>query len=307
MLKIPTEVNNPLLLHGDCVDLLRSIPSNIIDLVLTSPPYGTMRKSYEALLYAKFKNVAHELARVLKPGGFIVWVVGDQIETNNSRRLSCMPFKQAIYFNEDCKNLCLHDVMFWRKKNPLPRTSDRYKDDTEYMLIIRKGYKTNKFNPKQKETKRGGQMPTGTTRGNSKDDKLTQSWQVKKQKPYNYSTPLGRVWECAVGAGGTTNYQDGHAQHPAMFPEILASHHINTWTYPGAVVLDPFMGLGTTGVVAIANDRKFIGMDIQEEFVQRTKTRLRRQLATRNMGVESNIELHEELEGGYGFFPPHQR
>jgi hypothetical protein len=57
-------------------------------------------------------------------------------------------------------------------------------------------------------------------------------------------------------------------EHPAIFPDELAQRHIHTWTNPGDIVLDPMMGSGTTGRVARSMGRRFIGIDISEEYVR---------------------------------------
>ena len=306
MVKIPADANKPLVLHGDCAVLLRSVPRNSIDLVLTSPPYGTMRE-YNSLPFDKFKVVARELARVLKPGGIIVWVVDDQIV---DRRMTLEHCDQVIYFERQCGDLQVHDIMIWEKLNGLPRTTpDRYMSNIEFMLIIRKGRRINYFDPKSEPTKRGGQMPTGTTRS-APGNKLKPSWQVEQGKPYNFDKPLNKIWQYGVGAGGTTHYKQAHKDHTAMFPERLATDHINTWCPPGGVVLDPFMGGGTTGIMAISSGRKFIGFDIDEEYVRSANKRLQEQSRLITLGevnVQSNIESHQELEDNQPSFWPKQR
>lgn len=295
MIKVPLKVNSPLLLHGDCSELLESLPAESVAMVLTSPPYGSMRRAYNELSFSKFKKIALQLGRVLKNGGVVVWIVGDQINTNDQRRLSCVPFKQAIYFNEEC-GLALHDVMFWHKPNPQPRTSDRYTDDTEYMFVLRKGDQLRSFMPTLRKTRRGGQRATGTTRNNS-ENKLQPSWQVEQQRPYNEFTPLGRIWSCAVGMGGTTSFKEAFAKFPAMFPERLARRHILTWSRPDDLVLDPFMGSGTTGIAAIMNNRRFVGMDICKDYVQGARKRIiaqARALAYRELDVKGNVE-HQDI------------
>ena len=96
----------------------------------------------------------------------------------------------------------------------------------------------------------------------------------KKIVKINQEDPKRRnVWEYKVGGGNSTN--DSIAfQHPAIFPEALAKDHILSWSNEGDIVLDPFMGSGTTGKMAIVNNRKFIGIEIIEEYYNIAKKRI---------------------------------
>jgi len=62
--------------------------------------------------------------------------------------------------------------------------------------------------------------------------------------------------------------------HPAIMPEALANDHIISWSNEGDVVLDPFMGSGTTGKMALLNNRRFIGVELSPEYVEIAKKRI---------------------------------
>ena len=84
---------------GDCLNELKKFPSNSIDLVVTSPPYDDLRTYNDSTTWNHeiFKPIARQIYRVMKPGGTVVWVVGDKTENGNK---SLTSFKQCLYFRE---------------------------------------------------------------------------------------------------------------------------------------------------------------------------------------------------------------
>ena len=124
---------------GECSKLMGQIPSNSIDLIVTSPPYDNLR-SYNGYTF-EFENVANELYRVVKKGGVVVWVVGDSTKNGTE---SLTSFKQALYFKDLGFNV--HDTMIYQKANYIPLTHNRYEQSFEYMFVFSKG-KPNTLNP----------------------------------------------------------------------------------------------------------------------------------------------------------------
>ena len=118
--------------NEDCLEGMKKLQDEVIDLTVTSPPYDKLRK-YKGYSF-NFEEIANELYRVTKKGGVVVWVVNDSTvkgsETGNS-------FKQALYFKEIGFNL--HDTMIFAKNNPVPLTHNRYEQQFEYMFILSKG------------------------------------------------------------------------------------------------------------------------------------------------------------------------
>ena len=98
---------------------------------------------------------------------------------------------------------------------------------------------------------------------------------IRRMVAVNQDDPKRRnVWTYLVGGGNTTDDKKAY-QHPAMFPEQLAADHILSWSNPGDVVLDPFMGSGTTAKMAVLNGRHYIGFDISEEYCRIAEQRVR--------------------------------
>lgn len=247
------------LYKDDAEEALKSMEDNTVDLVVTSPPYDNLRR-YSGIgdtwNHNKFCAIAQELYRVVKPGGVVVWVVNDKTEKGSKSGTS---FRQALYFMEIGLNL--NDTMIWRKTNPMPQVKQpRYSSCFEYMFVFSKGTPKT-FNPIMRECKLGGKLYDSTAKnmdGESGRHKLT--YNVNKEMvDYN-------IWDIAVAQNKTS--------HPAVYPIEIPLKHIQSWSNEGDVVLDPFMGSGTTGLAALELNRKFIGIELNEEYFELSKQRI---------------------------------
>lgn len=248
------------IVNEDCVNGLKILPDEVVDLVVTSPPYGTIRGYKNGCEY-DFPGVANELNRVLKPGGVIVWIVGDQTinggETLNS-------FKQALYFKENC-GLTIHDTMIFKKKTLSFPDFTRYYPSFEYMFIISKG-KLKTFNPirDRKNITGGVQKVHGLERKGDGEEFGERSCLGKVLEQYGVRW---NVWEVDTGGGKTT--KDKYAfKHPALMPEKLAYDHIRSWSNPGDFVVDPFNGAGTTTKMAKILGRNYYGIDLSKDYCE---------------------------------------
>ncbi|TSC94504.1 MAG: DNA modification methylase [Parcubacteria group bacterium Licking1014_1] len=244
---------------GDAVEVMKAMPPNSIDLVVTSPPYDELR-NYNGYTF-NFDGIARGLFRVIKKGGIVVWVVGDKINKGNKTLTS---FKQALSFQDIGFNV--HDVMIYKKKNTPFMRSNAYTNCYEFMFVLSKG-SPNTFNPLKTRTVRQGQemLPF-----NKKADGVNKKilGELKPEKT------LTNIWDYAVGYGGSTSDKIAF-QHTAIFPEKLAEDHILSWTKAGDVVFDPMCGSGTTCKMAAINKRHYIGCDISKEYTELTKKRLK--------------------------------
>ena len=245
--------------NTDCLDGLRQLPNESIDLTVTSPPYDNLRK-YKGYSW-DFEAIAKELYRVTKCGGVVVWVVGDAT-INGSETLTS--FKQVLFFKEIGFNV--HDTMIYRKKTP-PLTHRRYEQEFEYMFVLSKG-KPKTFNPilipkKYMDTRR--YKAFGRNKNNEHDIGFSSQKETKIK---------GNVWEYGVGGGKSTKDKIAF-KHPAIFPEQLAYDHIISWSNEGDIVLDPFMGSGTTAKMCIIANRNYIGFEVSNEYCQIAEERLK--------------------------------
>lgn len=249
--------------QGDCLELMKDIPSESIDLIVTSPPYDNIRNYDNSLNwdFDIFKNVADNIYRVLKKGGCIIWVVADKTERGSE---SCTSFKQALYFKEKL-GLNLHDTMIYKKLNYVPLTHNRYEQEFEYMFCFSKG-KPKTFNPIKIPCKYAGTQTWGNTKYyKTSSDKLT-----NMGKLIVHDTKIkGNIFEYITGSTKT-----GKIKHPAMFPLDLATDQVESWSNESDTVLDPFMGSGTTGVACVNTGRNFIGMEINKNYFNIAKERI---------------------------------
>lgn len=237
----------------DCLQGLKLIDDDAIDLTITSPPYDNLRK-YNGYSF-DFENIAKELYRVTKDGGILVWVVGDSVSNGSETGKS---FRQALYFKE-C-GFKLHDTMIYEKNGaafPAARTSKRYTQIFEYMFVFCKGKIRDDISLLcDKENKWGGHTNWGNNTQYDKDGKLRRT---NNKKPIPKFSLRNNIWKYSVGFNDKTGY-------PAVFPEKLVEDHILSWSVRGDVVLDPFMGSGTTAKMCILNGRDYIGFEISKEY-----------------------------------------
>ena len=244
---------------GNCLDIMPSMNDESIDLTVTSPPYDNLRTYNDTLSwnFDVFTKVASELFRVTKPGGIVVWVVGDSTVKGSESGTS---FRQALHFKELGFNL--HDTMIFQKDNPPPVGGhNRYYQNFEYMFVLSKG-KPATFSPITRP-RRNKWNDKRTERIKSFNRDAHGNFQKRKKVSLTGDVKEGNVWKYIVGGGNSIGY---HVNHPATFPEKLAHDHIISWSQEGDVVFDPFMGSGTTGKMALLNNRKFIGCELVEEY-----------------------------------------
>jgi len=241
------------LMHGDCLDVMRDMLSEgSVDLTVTSPPYDNLR-TYNGTLNdwtpEKWQAIIRELFRVTKQGGVVVWIVGDATINGSETGTS---FRQALYAME-C-GFRLHDTMIYAKPNfsAVGALSVRYAQVFEFMFVLSKGA-PNTFNPiKDRPNKCAGESGRGTIRQADGSTRPMSKTITIKEYGQRFN-----IWEIAP------QVQKGH---PAPFPEALARDHILSWSNPGDVVLDPFLGSGTTGKMAILEGRRFIGIEREPNY-----------------------------------------
>ena len=243
---------------ADNVATLSTFPDACIDLVVTSPPYDNLR-AYGGHTW-DFEGVARELTRVLKPGGVIVWVVADAT-VNGSETLTSM--RQAIHFKDVC-GLRVHDTMIYRKNSYMPLTHNRYEQSWEYMFVFSKGKPSN-WNPLKVPSVTAG---TKRNRGGSKQAEVAYAERRRDEGTVvNDMKQASNIFTYDVGKNERT-------EHNAPFPLELARDHILSWSNEGDVVLDPFAGSGTTLVAAKELRRRYVGIEINREYVQIINRRL---------------------------------
>ncbi len=251
------------IIHADCLQALPALPENSIDLTLFSPPYDGIR-DYKKNWSFDFASLGKELFRVTKDGGAAVVVIGDG--TKNFAK-SLTSFRLAVNWVDEIGWKLFESVIYKRDGNPGAWWNQRFRVDHEYILMFFKGSRPKTFHKEHLmvPSKHAGKVYSGT-------DRLTNGG-FKKIEP-KVVNPLkcrGTVWNYSTS---NTEGNKLKLQHPATFPDKLASDLILCFSEPGDTVLDPMCGSGTTCVQAKQHQRRTIGIEISAEYCQIPQKRL---------------------------------
>ena len=256
------------LFQGDCRDLFQCVPSDSVDLVITSPPYN-IGKSYEQRMslaaYLKDQEpVISELYRVLSPTGSLCWQVGNYVENGEV-------FPLDIYFYEIFKrfDFKLRNRIIWRFGHGLhcrKRFSGRYEvilwftKSDDYIFNLDAVRVPSKYPGKRyfKGPKRG-QLSGNPLGKNPSDiwDVVLHDWESE-------------VWEIP-------NVKANHpekTEHPCQFPVELVQRCILALTEPHGLVFDPYCGVGSTILAALAHQRKSIAAEQDSRYIAMTRDRI---------------------------------
>ncbi|GAB4498968.1 MAG: site-specific DNA-methyltransferase [Anaerolineales bacterium] len=312
---------------GDSAELLTRIPSDSIDLIITSPPYyqqreydggGIGNENAPEDYISALMNIFRECVRVMKPTGSIVFNVGDKYENSS---LLLMPYRFAIAATQEC-NVTLVNHITWVKSNPTPRQfRRRLVSSTEpfFHFVKTKQYqyfldeflkptdepRTNgggenvgkkyfgliersMLTPRQKEMARNALEEVIEEVRNNEIESFRMKIRGIHSEPFGgqdggrkiqldkngftiiriYGNPLKKD----VIATAVESLKN--CPHPAIYPVKVVEEFIKLLTQKGDIVLDPFVGSGSTAVAALQNGRDFIGFDISEEYCLYAQKRL---------------------------------
>ncbi len=258
---------------GDCHDVLRALPSDFVDLVVTSPPYSDKRKkSYGGIHpdeYVQwFLPISWELKRVLKPTGTFILNIKEGAYDGERHtyviELILAMRKQGWLWTEE---------FIWHKKNSYPgKWPNRFRDAWERCLQFNK---QKKFHMYQESV----MVPMGDwvktrLRKLSETDKIRDESKVGSGFGKNISNWLNRKMAYPDNVLHLAT-ESSNKNHSAAFPVALPEWFIRLFTKEGDTVLDPFLGSGTTAVAAKKNGRSYIGIDISPEFCSIAEKRLK--------------------------------
>ena len=252
------------LYQGDAKQILTGLPSDSVDLIVTSPPYADSRASTYGGIKPDHYNewflpISHELFRVLKPTGTFILNIKEKA-VNGERHTYVLELilemrRQGWLWTEE---------FMWHKKNSYPgKWPNRFRDAWERLLQFNK----NKFFKMYQEEV---MVPIGDWAQKrlsalSETDKTRDVSKVGSGFGKNISNWVGKdlVYPTNVLHLAT---ECGNKNHSAAFPYALPEWFIKLFTRPGDIVLDPFMGSGTTIKVAVDLGRHAIGIDIRQEY-----------------------------------------
>lgn len=248
---------------GDAVDMLQKMPSDSIDLVVTSPPYDDIR-TYNGFSL-DLSAVGKELYRVLKNGGIVAMVIQDS--TKNFGK-SLTSFRTILDWCDNAGFKLFETTIYRKHGTEGAWWTHRFRVDHEYMPIFLKGDRPQYFDKERLKipSKHGGKVLTGS--GNRRTDGTTTKTVTR---PINLMKCRGTVWEY-LNAGDKDRLKQ---KHPAVFPDKIPLDFVQCFCPPKGVVLDPFVGCGSTAVAAKRLGRNYIGIDISKEYCDLSRERLK--------------------------------
>ena len=250
----------------NCIETLAKMPDDLVDMTITSPPYDDLR-DYNGYHFP-VEEIAAGLFAKTKPGGVVVWVVGDRTLNGDETLTS---FKHALTFKE--AGFRVHDTMIYAKNNPIPSDcGKRYRQCFEYMFCFSKG-QPKTFNPITQAIRQEKAFKSFRITKVGRNDLAHDHIAPKERKVDNiFYYGDSEIFYYNVG---TSSSKDKIAfEHPAIFPEQLVEDQINTWTNEGDLVYDCFMGSGTTAKMAHLLKRRWLGSEISAEYVEIANERL---------------------------------
>ena len=254
------EVNK--IICGDCQIELSKLPDNSINLVVFSPPYDGLRE-YNGY-HMDLKKIGTELFRTLVDGGIVAMVIQDQTLDGHK---SLTSFRTAVQWCDEIGFGLFETVIYKKQGKDGGWWSKRFRVDHEYIHIFIKGKRPNYFNKEDLKipSKHGGKTLTGGANRN-KDGKTIPSSKFL----INDMKCRGTIWDYANGGDKNRIKR----QHPAPFPDKIPFDIIKCFTQEGDIVLDPMVGSGSSCVAANLLNRKYIGIDISEEYCEIARTRI---------------------------------
>ncbi len=268
------------ILQGDCLEVLRAIPNDSVDLILTSPPYADARKNAYGGIHPDkyvewFMPRADEFRRVLKPTGSFVLNIKERVVDG----------ERHTYVLELIIEMRKHGWLWteeymWHKRNSHPgKWPNRFRDNWERLLQFNKQKHFRMFQDEVMVPV--GDWAESRLRSLSETDKKRDNSRVGSGFGKKISNWIGRdmVYPNNVLHMATECYNRGHA---ATFPIALPEWFVKLFTEPGDLVLDPFVGSGTTCVAAKRLARNWTGIDTEPEFVRLAQERLEKTALLRN-------------------------
>jgi DNA modification methylase len=257
---------------GDCLQVLQDFPDNCVDLIVTSPPYADARKNlYDSVHpdhYVEwFIPRADQFYRVLKPSGSFVLNIKERI-VNRERHTYVLELIQKM---RQQKWLWTEEYI-WYKKNSHPgKWPNRFRDNWERLIHFTKSKHFNMYQDAVMVPI--GDWSKSRLKNLSEKDKIRDNSNVGSGFGKNISNWLDRemVYPNNVLNMATECYNRGHS---ATFPVSLPEWFIKLFTQKGDVVLDPFVGSGTTCIASINLERQYLGIDNNIDYVKLAKDRI---------------------------------
>jgi site-specific DNA-methyltransferase (adenine-specific) len=229
--------------QGDCLELMKNIPDGSVDLVLTDPPYGTTACKWDSVI--PFEPMWEQLNRIVKTDGAICF-------------FSAQPFTSAL-IGSNIKKFKHHWI--WKKNRGTGFQVAKYRPmmATEDVVVFSVGKKVNYYPQMQKLEKpyfcRNASSSNGTN-------------------PLAYFNDGGKWVDSKYPTNVLEFAKVSKPTHPTQKPVDLLEYLIRTYTNEGETVLDFTMGSGSTGVACVNTGRKFVGIELDDDYFNIAKKRI---------------------------------
>ena len=262
------------LLTADCHHVLTDQPSDSVALVIFSPPYGNMRRYGGANSYANLPLLGRQINRILVPGGVCVVVIADPVERGRRRIDS---HRMVVDWCDNVGLNLLQPLVYAHIGSP-GTWAWYFRSDHEMMYVFCKGERPRHCDKTHLATPRNDTKARMSGRRWRGEDHLRPFFM-----PSDVTRQRGSIWSYSNKADHAERTADAELQrdHPARFPLQLARDHMLCWTQPGDLVVDPFVGSGTTAVVCARTGRRCLGIDIHAPYIDIARQRDELALAER--------------------------
>lgn len=280
------------LVNGDCAHILKEMSANSFDLVVTSPPYADQRKSIYGGVHPDqyvdwFLPISRELLRVLKPEGSFVLNIKERVVKGERH-----PYVIELILAMRKQGWLWTDEYIWHKRNCYPgKWPNRFRDAwercihftkqkdffmcQENVMVAMGDWKQSRLKNLSEIDKRRDNSKVGNGFG-----KKVSNW-LDRDMAYPTNV-LNLATECA------------NKGHSAAFPLELPSWFIKLFTRPGDLVLDPFMGSGTTAIAAIKLNRNYVGVELIPEYIELAIKRINEFPKDKFVDIGNNKESSKE-------------
>ena len=256
--------------RGDSLDLLKQLPDNSVDLVITSPPYADLKVYIDnpgilADNYVEwFLPICNEICRVIKPTGSFILNINDKVE-GGFRHPYVFDLISEIHKRTELK---MFERLFWNKMKGLPNRS-RFGDRVEYLFWFakEKGFKfkiDEMRTPYSEKSIQRMKNPLKKRFARTEND-------LDEYKDWS-PNPLGALPTTLINISSQSKRISD--THVAVFPMELVEYFIKGSTDEGDLVLDPFMGTGTTGVSCKKLNRNYLGFELETQYIEESKKRI---------------------------------
>ena len=282
--------------QGDALEVLKQMPSESVDMCITSPPYWNMRdygdKNQLGLEYTTSEfidnlyNVFHELKRVLKDEGSLWINIRDTYSKGvkrcgvKNKSLSMIPERLIIKLLDD--GWILRNDIIWHKPNAMPDScKNRFTVDYEHLYFLTKKDKGYYFKTQYEPYTSNIKSKKDNINNNNDKDKRSALIESKMVRHGANGTTLnspskwsdkGRI-KRTTWSISTKAYKEAHF---ATYPTELIECPIDAGCPEGGIVLDPFMGSGTTGVVAKKQGKHYVGIELNKEYIEIADNRIKK-------------------------------